>query len=446
MKRIGIIILIFVIITTICCGFFGCSKPNNQETDTIYLDDTDVDVINDFNRKYSQEDIEKYYSLSADLMSYGDIRGCILYDLADRPTYLLKEYDGIGYEIINRYTGTSIERTDEGYSIYYGKNGKPYYAGFMNYFIEKDGEMVNLLDGGKLSETQQEFLIDFSNYIVVNDIEENMGVRENELALTTNEERENYTTLANCASYFEKLNIVKNDGAYLYAVASAYYKNSQGTYKDIKFPINTNDTCGQVATTILLQYYERNGIHVIPNAFLDTIQSKTIKRGTLSIFSYDQVYNFLEDDSNYAQYPSVRLHDKLFELTPVPGVNGCVTDELRTAISRLYSNYPVQANEILHQIITDYNTCYNNMVGAVDSNRPAVGMTGGTGNGYYKDANGNWTSKSTSWHHMVVYGYCTTQSGTLQDFVCHSGWYSENTQKMWVYKLNFLSNYTHSLQ
>ena len=64
------------------------------------------------------------------------------------------------------------------------------------------------------------------------------------------------------------------------------------------------------------------------------------------------------------------------------------------------------------------------------------------GNGYYKDANDVWYQTGVERHHMVIYGYCTSDSGELKDFICHGGWKSANTSKLYVYKTNFISNAT----
>ena len=410
------------------------------------LEKIDVLSFEEFTKRYTDEDKNAIFeklenNQSASLLSNSErINERVLYDLAGRPTYGLQEFVDGGYQINNRLTGNSIELTEEGDTPYKGYyDYKLYYSGFGNYFALINGELVDLQSQMALTENDFAFLSEFSDYLAISEYVETNNEVSQQIGssaglLTTNTEREQYSTIMSGGSYFENLKASYDSDGTFYT-STIYLSNADGT-SDLLFPHNFESSCGIVAIVQLMQYYERNGTHVIPQEFSVGKQfpNTMVTNGSVNIFW---------KNVNAAGYFSQVLHNEIDDLTWGGLFGENYTKNLMTGIEKFYEKYPANSGENLIKIVPKYNTCYDNMKGAVDSGRPAIGMTS-TGNGYYK-VNGSWTSTEAARHQMVVYGYCTTKNGTLKDFICHSGWHVQGTSKMYVYKLNFLSNFTHTL-
>lgn len=390
------LLISFVFIVCVMGIFSSCSIKEKNEF---------ITKINEFNRRYTEEEREVIFS-KLDKTKVVDVvyqietaKRSILYDFNERPTYSLIEYNTGGYEIINNLSGNSVESTSDGESPYHNMSGTMYYGGFGTYSIKKQGTFINILTNKIMPEEQISFYADFSDYLVINEYQENIAeVKLKYKKMTSNEDRENNSTMLT-NDYFQTLTPDKDftDGD--------------------SFPNNNGTSCGIVATVMLYQYYERTGTHVIPRAFLDTV------------------------NSNVAE----ELHDYLDGITAGGALGENYTNNLIDGIEKFNNTFFAKRNERLYKIRPVYNACYDNMVANIDNGKPAVGMTS-MGNGYYQ-LNGEWKETSAGRHHMVVYGYCTTDAGTLKDFICHSGWKNiSGTQKMYVYKLNFASNYSHNLE
>lgn len=414
MKKKLFLFIVVSLILTLGVGLTGCST----DVKTLAWNDVEInEVFADFNTKVSptikNSFFDKLDSSVSEVESMRAVKGIneksnidneivdtdIIYDFNDRPVFLLCAFSEGGYAIINRLTNNSIEYTANGNSPYGDyKNEKKLYGGFGNYFVKVNGSVINLINAGVLTKSEQDFYSQLSEYIVISEaIENEKELNSMVMPLTSNADRDNNTTIMSGGEYFKNL----TSGSY---------------YPDKFIPSNDGSSCGIVAATMVLQYYERTGTHVIPKAFLGTIKNEQAQD----------------------------LHDELNDLTWGGAFGENYTKNVMTGLSKFYNKYPEIRNENLYKVTTKYNTCYDNMKGAIDNGFPAVGMTG-TGNGYYK-IGGQWKSTSAARHQMVVYGYCTTNKNTLKDFVCHSGWGTVGTSKMYVYKLNFLSNFTCSLE
>ena len=406
------------------------------------LEKMDILSFEEFTKRYSDEDKDSIFekldnNQSISLLFHSEnINEKVLFDLTERPTYCLQEFADGGYQIINRLTGNSIELVEEGDTPYEGYyKYKLYYSGFGNYFALINGELVDLQSQTTLTEDNVNYLREFSDYLAISEYVESTNEDAQQIddaisLLTTNTEREKYSKVMNGGSYFENLKARYSGDALLRD--SIYLKNADGTY-DMLFPDNDGSSCGIVAVVQLMQYYERNGTHVISNKFSNGKTFPTTK------YTGNNFWSTVVTKGYFAQ----ELHDELDDITWAGIFGENYTKNLMTGIEKFYAKYPANSGEDLTKIIPKYNTCYDNMKGAVDSGRPAIGMTT-TGNGYYK-VDGSWTSTGAARHQMLVYGYCTTAKGTLKDFICHSGWYKKGTSKMYVYKLYFVSNFTHTL-
>lgn len=360
----------------------------------------------------------------------------IVYDLADRPTFLLVIYQNGGYAIFNRLTGNSMERTKAGESPYGQSTLKKYYGGFGNYFVKENSRIKEVRSGKVIDQGEQAAYAENSDQVVRADVKE----AESEISLfTTNTEREKYTTIMADGDYFENLmytqsgNFLDTDSFYRYDDVYGY---------DMLFPDNDGSSCGIVATVQMLQFYARaKGLHVIPDSFIDDQNYHKMDRLSFSESSSTKIGTQLANLTS-KPYLSNLLHNKLRALTGKGAFGETYTQGLIDGLNAFFSKYQPESEEYGMNFTFTYHTGYDNMVANIQNGRPAVGMTT-IGNGYYKEGS-EWKKIGVERHHMVAYGYCTNGNGSLRDFVCHSGAYQRYTQKIYVYKLNFASNYTNS--
>lgn len=211
-------------------------------------------------------------------------------------------------------------------------------------------------------------------------------------------------------------------------------------YLKFDYKIPDNDTsCGIVATAMIMQYYDRKNYSTIPSAFIKAKEGLIIYNlNKISTLTTDKPIKY---NPNKPEYLAYHLHGTLDSITAQGSSTGANnTLNLKEGLEDFYEKYqPVKGER---KLILDSNAAYKNIVGCIDSGNLAIGMTHLIGNGYYKDANDVWYQTGVERHHMVIYGYCTSDSGELKDFICHGGWKSANTSKLYVYKTNFISNAT----
>ncbi len=141
------------------------------------------------------------------------------------------------------------------------------------------------------------------------------------------------------------------------------------------------------------------------------------------------------------------MHDELDSMTWSGAFGENYTNNIITGLKKFFDKYQPTVDFFGLTCKADFtfsdNVCYDNIKGQIDSGKPAIGMTT-TGNGYFSyDSNSDsWKKEDVALHMMIIYGYCTTSSGTIQDFITHSGWQYGGTEQMYVYKLNFIRNIT----
>ena len=198
------------------------------------------------------------------------------------------------FAIVHRDSGEIFERANRDFPYKKYLNKKCYYGGFNSYFYEETDKIISINNPNVVIEKQNacEYFSIISQEIEkelnINgkfkskrEIKEYVNLRNKEknLVQLSAENRSNQILADNVIyqiGIVEKVHIdqgricsYNRNGKTYYAGYTSFAKyGSSEEYYDIVFPYNINGTCGTVAATALLQYYERNQIaKTVPTSF-----------------------------------------------------------------------------------------------------------------------------------------------------------------------------------
>lgn len=452
-------IALLSIIIVVSLMFFTFRVDPNKNLAIKLLSDSEFLVLN--------KEVERYYSGSSEKVNKMSIdsekmyKYQILFDIDGEPRFVLFENESGGYFIMVRETETIYERSESGHSPYFGLKGKLYYNGFGNYYVGKGDKVIEISSNYDITD-----YLEFCPNIIDMAVEEQKATVE-EVVISNNAkvvkasdpivdgesrwetESLNHYTSTTARNYFEDL-IVRNSKDFYVANAN----DLSGIKYDVKLPRNNDNGCGVVALVMAMQYYERNGIvRTVADAFTNGHTFSTFGLPTMP--NKDGYYMTVYSEDAFGSVDKAPLYiakggdisyavSDLLEYFIDDGYRGGAQTAITSdGIKNMYKKYCDDYRGGSQALYLDVNMTYNNMVDSINSGNIAIGQTS-TGNGYYY--NNGWRKTGAASHQMVAYGYCVNTSGTLKDFICHSGWRDTiGSQKMYVYKTNFIRNLTISV-
>lgn len=397
----AVLLLVFIAIITMIVF----PKNSVHAEETIFLETE----IPEYENLYFKLEFQMFLSdIEGIEINVSDIHNKILFDVEDNPIFILTYTSNNGYMISNRETASSLERSVSGESPYNECiYSKCYYMGYGNYYVHQEGEIIDILNNNEIEvdgliETQSKL-----EQMLMLDLTEN-GTK-NYLSRTSNNDRINNSKYVSS----EALNYFNKKWS-----TNKYYNMGNQQY-DYLFPENDGSSCGIVACIQLLQYLDRLNI-------VDTTSNFKSLNNNRIIFNKNDV-NFGTNCLTQS------MHDELDSMTWSGAFGENYTNNLVSGMNNFFEKYqpkikvwvtPIPSSSGYYQnanaIITFHNNSfYDNMVAQINNGKPAIGLTS-IGNGYYQDAS-NWSNTSVARHIMIVYGYCTTDKGTLKDFITHSG-------------------------
>ena len=401
------------VIIIIACCIFGFMANEKVFSDVI----EDQGLITNLEDYYYKNEFNNFLEdIGKKRVDIEKVNNTIIYDFSERPSFILTYSNSFGYMISNRETGTSLERIGIGNSPYTDViSEKCYYMGVGNYYYHKNQEVLDIFTGNSISSEWKNELQSCINQLKELDIKEN-----------------GYLNIYSRTSTSDRL----NNSKYISAEGEKYFNRPWDTYisldgkifnHDMFFPQNDGDSCAIVAAIQLLQYLDRLGIVDTTSIFRQVNSGKIVETGSGGYF----VNNCL----------SQCMHNELDSMTWSGAFGENYTNNVIIGLKKFFEKYSprmqvqiqtpdglVNQNRTCNAIFSfKDNACYDNMKGQIDSGKPAIGMTS-IGNGYYLNQNGNWSMDDVARHMMIVYGYCTTDNGTLKDFITHSGWRKSNKQ------------------
>ena len=355
-----------------------------------------------------------------------------LYDFTGNSNYLLCYDSNLDYyAILNMNSGSIMERSNgqvyDGYLEY-----KCYYAGFNSYFYEKDNTIYSINNVGERISVDDALLRykEYSDNLMNTSIEESVFKNREDIRMYVDKElrkeesREGipiskcgrdkanysddvqYNTFVLCNSMYRGP-VGSNPTCYVdgYRIGfSEFTKYDGSTYYDTLFPVNQDGTCGIVAATMLLQYYERHQL-------LNTVSSNI----------YSQANTSLTDGARYSSSAIVLeiLHDKIAEHHSNGG-SGSTYVTVKNAINKYFS-----ANSISGMSATSSASWWG-LKSAIDNGDPCIVFVGLCNLYYVNNDLDTYTTESlgTDGHAMYTYGYTLTSLNVVDEYICHAGWTS----------------------
>ncbi len=423
MKRNTVIYVLLVFLLANLLIFTGCSTY--EKNGGLTLKESAVIMSNDvlsgkLNTRYSADINKEIYDFT------GEFNYLYCYD---------EELDY--YAIYNMNSGKIMERSNgnifEGFFDY-----KCYYGGYGAYFYQ-DGKIIySINDGSSATEDDSfKYLSEYSenlNQASIDDSE--FKSRENIKAYVENVLYQDGTVISKCDTISNRLNnnyFISNLNYFsltlcnsLYVGSNAvsgnkyckliYNSNTIGIYDfgdydgdlfyDTLFPINDAGSCGLVAATMLLQYYERNQIvKTIPSNF------------------YTQANRVLNDKAVYKKEEvlSEILHSELIRLNN--SETGANFLDIRDTLKRYFEIYN------LPYLSATTSIGYADMRRSIDNDEPCIAhIRGSVTFDILKNDLYNYDKyKVTGDGHVVIsYGYTLDDYYLLDEFVCHTGWQTVN--------------------
>lgn len=323
-------------------------------------------------------------ALSENTSTFSDPESYPLYDFNGNLTAYCVLYDD-GYSIINSTTETVYE-TALSKNPYFGVNADKYiYISPLNYAYQSGGNYYFVGNNDVvLDEQAVAYLQSKWGTLVARD-----------LATIAEDENTQVKSVALADPDMSRIHLLYSDTAHIIHASYFFLIAGSGSYGllddgDWTFPNNNGTSCAYVAMTMLLQYYERTGLHdMIPSSFDNYLPASSVSTSKTQA-----------------------IHNTLWNMG---GGSFAMTDKIVSVFNDYFEKYGYGAK-------ASYNALYSGMKGSIDNHRPAIGEIG-----YYKgflwnSTDGSFTTKYISNHQVVVFAYTTKSSGILQNFVCHTGW------------------------
>lgn len=403
---------------------------------------TNIDPIATYEKTYCEE-----------LMSYKLDKNYIcsftkeLYDFSGAANYMLCYDENLNwYAIINRESGDVLERKESTSPYNDYLQSICYYLGYGNYFYLEGDRIISILDETLIFDVNNLPVALVEDSIKLNEkaISEGTFKSRNEIETFVKEQESSVISLCGASNrsntvycdntwYFVTLinaymeryvygsldGVSKQMGVYSF---TDYYGDN---YDDLLFPINFKGRCGIVAATMLLQYYERNGIvKVIPDSIYSNCYSSINRR-------------YLNDDINntVAQRINNEINARHSEVS-----GGSTYVSIKNAINAFCDDYGYY-NLGATSSVTDVS-----VKSAINNGDPAIVFTNTVAKGYAAYLNSStYEQKDVDMHALLAYGYTKTWLGAVDEYICNAGWYEDygngyTNSIMFVSKYNIVGN------
>lgn len=352
-----------------------------------------------------------------------------IYDFTGEFNYLLCYDKSLDYyAIYNMDSGKIMERSEgnvfDGYLDY-----KCFYAGLNMYFYEKENIIYDISNNDNLdSRTAMEKLKDYSLEIMNSSIEDSQFKDREAIKKYIFEKKktEDETITTNCGSsnrsrakYSNNLDYNMNvlcNSRYCGPVENKSFCYMDGlcigfrefnTYDsnvfcDTIFPINQEGSCGIVAATMLLQYYDRNRI-------LKTIPDR------LYNFCY---YNF-QHKGSYNTSSSASISEILHE-TLNSHHKEVAGGSTYVSVENAINSY-IKSSDQLSGFRATSSASWWGLKSAIDNGDPCIIFFGGNMHVLNNDLN-SYSKESVSGHAVYTYGYTLSSLNIVDEYICHAGW------------------------
>lgn len=306
---------------------------------------------------------------------------------------------------------------------------KCYYGGISTFFYEKNNKIFYVSDLS-ISFTKvnafnlfKDFSIDLNNNLFADgkfnslaEMKTYMKNNQYNLVRLAAENRDNQVMANNLLYHIgivEKIHI--DQGRYCYYIKnnktlhtgytsfSRFGNNNE--YSDIIFPYNYNGTCGTVAATALLQYYERNQIvRTVPDSFYEN--------------SFQNFFSNANITTVIQNVVSEKIHRSL-NSRHSNGGSGSTYISIKNTLNKYFSDYQLDGVSAVCSAGTlSLANCIN------DGNPAIIFVSACTIYGSSWDDN-SYTERSlglAEGHAMYTYGYTTSDSGSIDEYICNAGW------------------------
>ncbi|MDE7079811.1 MAG: C39 family peptidase [Clostridia bacterium] len=351
-----------------------------------------------------------------------------LFDFTGNSNYLLCYDSSLDYyAIMNMNSGSIMERSNglvyDGHFYY-----KCYYACYISYFYEKDNMIYSVNEQVAIDiEDAYAIFNEYSRSLMDASVEESQFKSREDIKLYVDKELRQegikitkcsesnrgkvvyannvlYNMLVLCNSMYTGA-VEKHDFCYVEAGGKIGFvefdKYDGGKFSDTLFPINIHDTCGVVAATMLLQYYERNRI-------LNTISPDLYAKASSSITNGNHHFR-----SNIL---SEILHDSIAAHHPNGGANSTYVT-VKNAINAYF------AEKSISGISATSSASWWGLKSAIDDGDPCIVFVG-LCNLFYLNNNLETYTAEYLWegHAMYTYGYTLTGLNVVDEYICHAGW------------------------
>lgn len=355
----------------------------------------------------------------------------LLYSLDNKDNYIAVYDEDLNYfAVYDRDAGIIMERYEglNPYSDYF--NFKCYYGGYGTYLYENENAMVDITSGviynkdSVISACENEAEDMRNRSIASSNFSSRQQIvnTQNNIELLSSGEHTGFDPDFELSMYTALIitnrnYIVSNrpySGQYVYVdnlegedIAIGYQAfprcNSNDDFcYDIIHPLALGGVqCGEIAATILLQYYERMQIeNTVPDAI------------------YDMRAEWLFSNSTYSQN---RLVSQIIASTihsyhdEVGG--GSTYVSIKNAINDYFDNYNIEGLSASSSVLNANvkNTLDNGEPCLIFPGLTSVDILNGDGNSYYNES-------IFFGHAMFCYGYSLNSDGGLDELLCHVGW------------------------
>lgn len=446
--KISIVVVLLIGIFSIFL-FSTMGEVLAEEISLVRISEDEIDqILNEVNEREKAGRVEETTPLLFSANTNNNIkdsqRNFLLKDFDNKKAFIYIEFDLGGYVIYDRTGEFIYERTEEGSGPYegYSKPSKLYYGGPLNYYVKENGKYKNIMTGDTITLQEGKLLTENAT----DNIRE-IEIQENELfenqILNTYSEITPYATIRNTylGSEISDSNLSIKATNYFPMVTGAlrsvdclniYDFGSGYGGEDCAMPINRYGSCGLVAMTLAMQYYDKLGIrNMVPDDVSDFKISYDKLKNNQPIYIYDYVDGSTNSFDSYSDLSSgyknaiksEMLHQELmyrFKGTvSTSNLNSSTygsTNTDRQNIANLY--FAANIGKNLQSATIKNRSGSSGLIEAVAAGDPVIVSF----QGEYRYENGTGTVGS---HAVVCYGYSQKYVGiihSVQEYFVVSGW------------------------
>lgn len=383
-------------------------------------------------------------------------RHFLLKDFDNKNAFIYIEFNLGGYVIYDRTGEFIYERTEEGSGPYeeYSKPSKLYYGGPLNYYVKENGSYKNILSGDTITLQEGKLLTE-------NATDNVREIETLEKELLENQIINSYSNITPYATIKNTYLGSKISDSDLSIKATTYFPMVTGALhsvdciniydfgsgyggEDCAMPINRYGSCGLVAMTLAMQYYDKLGIrNMVPDDASDFKISYNNLKDNKPIYIYDYVDGSMNSFNSYSDLSnsyknaikSEMLHQELmyrFKGTvSTANLNSSTygsTNADRQNIANLY--FAANTGKNLQSSTIKSRSGSSGLIEAVAAGDPVIVSF----QGEYRYENGTDTVGS---HAVVCYGYSEKYVGiihSVQEYFVVSGWNVPNEGTLFIAK------------